>query len=369
MKTFSTLAALAISALAYAGDGTKDNPYTVAELNAQKDALAASGNTVWVKADLKGLGEDGTRTSNIDTENIGSTNIKYMAALFGDETGTFTAYSFQILSDLEMSNLTNTQSLLISLTYQKGGHPHGNTNYPQYATDYETKALGNTPHFSLAEVYGALKIEIKNGFRGYHVPASYIVPEGIVATRVNSNYTTANGSSINYGYYDGSEEGKTYVINKNTALVLLANDGAYDFVLSSGYYEQINSNGLHSGSQAGANTIKDENRWHFRFIVNGEKIGFERNGSNDKEVILDSKDEVYLTVNSKSDHFAGSWSWETDDKKWISWQGKKYSDFHETGIIYMQAETKDAAIYDLQGRKLSQPKKGLNIQNGKKFVK
>ena len=37
----------------FAGDGTKSSPYTVAELNAQKDALAASGDTVWVKANLK----------------------------------------------------------------------------------------------------------------------------------------------------------------------------------------------------------------------------------------------------------------------------------------------------------------------------
>ena len=48
-------------------DGTKANPYTVAELNAQKDVLAASNAVVWVKADLKGLGEDGTSTDNADT--------------------------------------------------------------------------------------------------------------------------------------------------------------------------------------------------------------------------------------------------------------------------------------------------------------
>ena len=34
----------------WAGDGTKASPYTVAELNAQKDALAASGNVVWVNS-------------------------------------------------------------------------------------------------------------------------------------------------------------------------------------------------------------------------------------------------------------------------------------------------------------------------------
>ena len=51
-KTLCILAGLAMATCAFAGDGTKDNPYTVAELNAQKEALAASGATVWVKADL-----------------------------------------------------------------------------------------------------------------------------------------------------------------------------------------------------------------------------------------------------------------------------------------------------------------------------
>ena len=63
---------------AWAGDGTKASPYTVAELNAQKDALATSGATVWVKADLKGLGVDGSQTVN------GTTDANECAGLFGD---------------------------------------------------------------------------------------------------------------------------------------------------------------------------------------------------------------------------------------------------------------------------------------------
>ena len=63
MKTLVIMAAiLTASNAAMAGDGTKESPYTVAELNAQKDALANNGQVVWVKADLKGLGEDGSLT-------------------------------------------------------------------------------------------------------------------------------------------------------------------------------------------------------------------------------------------------------------------------------------------------------------------
>ena len=42
---------------------------------------------------------------------------------------------------------------------------------------------------------------------------------------------------------------------------------------------------------------------------------------------LASKDEVYLMVSSQNTNFAGNWTWETDDKKWISWQGKSITDF------------------------------------------
>ena len=140
MKKFFTLKTLALVAgmlltaagQAWAGDGTKANPYTVAELNAQKDALAASGETVWVKADLKGLGEDGTKTDNATVD-----NVKQMAGLFGDATDTFVAYSWQILGELALSDLTNTKDLLIGLTYGTAGHPHGNTSNPQYANNYE----------------------------------------------------------------------------------------------------------------------------------------------------------------------------------------------------------------------------------------
>ena len=331
MKISTSLKTLALAAgmlltgtgQAWAGDGTKANPYTVAELNAQKDALAASGETVWVKADLKGLGEDGTKTDNATVD-----NVKQMAGLFGDATGTFVAYSWQILGELDLSDLTNTKDLLIALTYGTAGHPYGNSSSPQYATNYEP----TDAHFSLGEVHGALSLEIKNGYRGYHIASSYVVPKEIVAARVASNYTAAKGATIAYGYYDGAEEGKTYVMNKNAALVLLAYDGTYDFVLSSGYYEQINSNSLNGGEKAGVNTIPMKNnalRYHYRFVANSEKVGFERNCEESTDVNLESKDEVYLTINGNDNHFFGNWTWETEDKKWISWTDKKISDFHE----------------------------------------
>lgn len=307
---------------------TKDHPYTVAQLLAQKEAMAATGETVWVRADLKGLGEDGTQTVNADTEDAEGKTVHHMAALFSDATGTFTAYSWQILGLLDLADLTNTKDLLIALTYGTESHPYGNSANPQYASNYEP----TDPHFSLAEVHGALSLEINNGYRGYHIASCYRVPKDVVAARVNSNYTAAKGATIAYGYYDGAEEGKSYVINKNTALVLMAYPGTYDFVLAADYYEQINSNGLNGGETAGVNTIPMKNnarRYHYRFVADGGKVGFERNSDEPTEVWLQSADEVYLTINGNDNHFFGNWAWETDDKKWISWQGQAIADFHD----------------------------------------
>ena len=353
-KTMILLAFIATMPLAaFAGDGTQASPYTVAELNAQKEALATSGATVWVKADLKGLGEDGTQTDNADKEVDGKT-VKQMAALFADATGQFVAYSWQILGQLALSDLTNTRDLLISVNYGTIGHPHGNSTNPQ---------------FSIGELHGALTLTISNGMRGYHIPAAYIIPKDIVAVRVGSNYTAAKGASINYGEYDGAE--KNYIINKNTALVLLAYDGTYDFVLSAGYYEQINSNNLEGGVQAGVNAGTAKDRWRFRFVNDGTKTGFQRNSDENSTVTLESKDEIFLVVNSKDTHFAGNYAWETADKKWISWAGKKITDFdsHTTGINEAKnAVTNAKGYYRLNGQRVASPSKGLYINNGKKYI-
>lgn len=130
-------------------------------------------NIVWVKADLKGLGEDGTLTDNADTEEVvdGKTKTVYhMAGLFGDDTDTFVAYSWQILGQLAMDDWTNTKDLLIALTYQEHSHTYANSENPWQGQNLEPDEF----HFSLVEVYGALSLEIKNGNADYYVN----LPEG-----------------------------------------------------------------------------------------------------------------------------------------------------------------------------------------------
>ena len=276
LKTLAVMVSLVLTcSTAMAGDGTKENPYTPAELNAQKEAmkekaqsmLPFESNVVWVKADLKGLGEDGQSTDNATTERINpetgkSENVYHQAGLFGDDTDSFVAYSWQILGEMTMEDFTNTKDLLIALTYQQHSHKYSNKDNPWQGSEFEPDDF----HFSLEEVYGALSLEIKNGYRGYHIPACFAVPEGVCVTTVNAG-VSSKGAFVAYRYYDGADA-EQHVTPKNSGVVLMAKDGTYDFVLSTGYYEYVmaTSNALYGGTQAGANVGTKKNRARLRFV-------------------------------------------------------------------------------------------------------
>lgn len=345
----------------FAGDGTKSSPYTVAELNAQKDALAASGDTVWVKANLKGLGEDGTKTENSTVD-----GVKQMAGLFGDDSETFVAYSWHILGELAMDDLTNTQDLLIALTYGTSGQLYGNTANVQYATNEEPE----TAHFSLIEVHNALKLDIKNGLRGYHIPSCFVVPQNVILVKVSAGYSSKSGAYVNYNNFDGSTA--TYVTPKNAAVVLMAEKGTYDITLSTGLYEQTISNGnaLNPGTNAGLNTAATKNRARFRFVADGTKAGFERNSDENCTVTLDSKDEVFMQVNTLNNNFYGNYAWENEAKNWITWGGGQYSDLH--AVFDFKNNNMDLAIGetgklndgDLAGKSIEQGDVTMTVTDG-----
>ena len=331
---------LLICNVAMAGNGTKENPYTPAELNAQKEALKEKAmtmlpfetNIVWVRADLKGLGEDGLSTSNATTVEFNpdtgkEENVYHLAGLFGNATGDFVAYSWQILGDVAMEDFTNTEDLLIALTYQQHSHTYANSENPWQGQDYEPDDF----HFSLVEVYGALSVEIKNGYRGFHMPACYVIPEGVCATTVSAGYTANKGAYVNYRYYDGANE-QAYVTPKNSALVLMAKNGTYDLVLTTDYYERVMgaSNSLLGGTQAGVNAGTTKNRTRLAFINDGTKCGFQKNSDANCTVTLAQKSDVFLQVSSLENNFCGKWNWETEAKDWITWAGGSYEDQHAT---------------------------------------
>ncbi len=184
--------------------------------------------------------------------------------------------------------------------------------------------------------------------------------------------TSSRGAYVDYTNFDGASE-TPYVTPKNCALVLMAENGTHDFVLSAALCDQTfsNSNALNPGTQAGENKGTANNRWRFRFVGDVTRSGFERNSDENCTVILGSKEEVFLQVSSLETSFAGNFEWETPDKRWISWGGGNYSEAHTTtGIQQMKADTtQEGAVYNLQGQRVNEPaQKGIYIKNGKKYI-
>lgn len=358
-RTLSVLAvALTASTTMMAGDGTKANPYTVAELMAAQDNLTAT-DTVWVRANLKGLGADGSQTVN-DAD-----NRKDCAACFTDGTATFTAWSFEILSYLAMEDLTNTQDLLLSGVMREGS---------------ESKDEPEGRHFSLCQMEGALQLAISNGFRGFHVQSQYVVPRGMVAVDVRCGYSSkTNEATVAYTYTCGDT---LSIMGKNSARVLMARDGVYDIVLTAAKQNQkAGTTSLSGGTQAGLNTVKTNNRYLYRFVADANRTGFERNSDNMKEVTLERKDEVYLQINALETNFFGHYAFDDGDtKKWIKWGAEPLENFVSdtpdaiVGVAspaspreFSIGNDQLSILHTLTGLRVQRPVKGINIVNGKKF--
>ena len=194
----------------------------------------------------------------------------------------------------------------------------------------------------------------------------------IVAIKVSAGYSSSKGAYVNCDNpFNGNTE--TNGTPKNCALVLLAEDGTYPLVLTTAYFNQKFSNGnaLNPGVKAGLYTREGNfNNYYYKFVNENSKLGFERNSDNKNEVTLATKDEVYLSVSSKDDNFFGKWDWKGNDK-WIEWTGKTYADYPTTSDAIQTLNRESFTVnryFDLQGRQISLPTKGLYINNGKKYI-
>lgn len=328
--------ALVATSIAFAGDGTQENPYTVSEaINASE-----KNDTIWVVGDLKGMGKDGASALN-DPDVRADT-----AAVVTDGTKELTIWSYEIFGGLATEDLTNTKNLLIRGLYK---------------TDEEK--VGR--HFSVYEVHKALTLNFPHGYKGYHTQAAYRLPKGVKACNVRAGYSASKGATISYTYYSGDS---LWISGKNTALVLIGAKGDHEFVLTSQLKPYAMSAGLNPGTKAGLNTVTQNNRYLFRFVSTADKVGFERNSDNQKEVTLESKDEVSLTVGCSANSYWTYGQFDDADKKWIAWKGETPGDVSAINSI-QNTNADNCRYYDLQGQQLNELKKGINIINGKKYIK
>lgn len=126
----------------------------------------------------------------------------------------------------------------------------------------------------------------------------------------------------------------------------------------------------------------DDCTWGVSFANNGnwEKV-MVRVMSGDKEIA--NEEATFSRHSSSQDVDLYTWSLKSEDVPTtiifsdgngtttgeLEYEdGKQYDYLTTTGIANVKAEAKDAVIYDMQGRRVSQPGKGLYIINGKKVV-
>lgn len=126
----------------------------------------------------------------------------------------------------------------------------------------------------------------------------------------------------------------------------------------------------------------DDCTWSVSFANNGnwEKV-MVRVMSGDKEI---ANEEATFTRHSSSQNVdLYSWSMKSEDVPTLIIfsdgngnttgemdyvDGKQYDYLTTTGITNVKAEINDGVIYDMQGRRVAQPSKGLYIVNGKKVI-
>ena len=341
MKKKLMMALVALLPLAaFAGDGTKENPYTVAEAVA---VSATMNDTIWIKADLKGLGKDGV--SQVNNSDVRADS----AAVITDGSKDLTVWSYEILQGLAMEDLTNTKDLLIRGLFKTSD-----------------ATLGR--HFSVYQIHGALKLNFPQGYKGFHIQASYQMPKGVKGCNVRTSYSSnKQEATVSYTYYSGDS---LWISGKNTALILIGAKGEHDFILSAQYKPYAMTAGLVAGTQAGLNKVTQSNRYLFRFIATEEKVGFERNSENQKEVTLESKDEVALIVGCATNSYWTKGTFDDGDtKKWLKWRGETPEDVVGISEMVNGAGLKmNGQTYNLKGLRVEQPQKGVYIKNGKKVV-
>ena len=179
-------------------------------------------------------------------------------------------------------------------------------------------------------------------------------PDAFVKIDEANAHTLENVDGYNFLCNDATGvKGVTYVddvTDKNNAYWVIEHTGEGDYCYirdNNGYYiNDIAKNGAY------CNGKRIENAVEFRVIYNSDcTLSFQARESN-----------LYLAINSE-DMAVGTEAL-NDNAMWIVTIAAK----NMTAIEVIEEEKADSVLYDLQGRKIANPQKGIYIKNGKKVI-
>ena len=121
-------------------------------------------------------------------------------------------------------------------------------------------------------------------------------------------------------------------------------------------------------------TDSEKQRRVYKFVNQPGKVGFQRDenyaSENYKTAAFAEGEHLYLSIPSNVCDRLAAANGKTDrsDLDFITWHGLTAADITPTSIRSLNT-TADGQWYDLRGRRLTAPRKGLMIRNGKKIMK
>lgn len=174
------------------------------------------------------------------------------------------------------------------------------------------------------------------GFATYATTNNVVVPEDenvkVMTVKVNAAGTAIELNEVKAGT----------VIPAGTGILVKADQGNHNFVVTSDKGEALTSNNL----VAATTDVTSDGAKYFALTKIGDKVGFALVA---KDVVIPAGKAYLMVENGTSAKFFGL-------------------DGEATGINSVKTAKADGAYYTLEGVKTTKPVKGLYIHNGKKIV-
>lgn len=335
-RKFLTFVGAIFTALAaFAGNGTPASPFTAEEVLAQREALAKSQQEVFVKADFVGFG----------------TNLK-------EATQTY------ISGDNFLVGTATTQLVVRGTNYaaalEHADSKHNWVMRGHFAVENESYVfVAEELNGALQAVVGAEGIgtfSAKANFTLRHPELQLVVPRVLNKER---QFRTAIFKA------DNTIAGVT---NGYSQFLVVGKQGTYDVtLLSQDSNIRITSTILYSGTTTP--TLK--NRTFYRFVAEDGKVGFRISEDGGKTLQLNKPTEIYLALNATQLGILKE-VFKLDNTDFIPMSNKLLTSLR---ALRSSNSTADAAVYDLNGRRLGTADQlptlpqGIYVVNGQKVVR
>ena len=213
---------------------------------------------------------------------------------------------------------------------------------------------------------GHLAIKPERNFKG---------PAGVIV----SNYTGSGNATSKGLVFNNQELGEGVVIahaaNSSSGLILTAQPGTYTITYTDDTAtKQFFSTNVSWTDESVASTTKDETRI-YKFVNRDDKIGFERDETYAstlyKSCTMGEGEHVYFAIGKKPmERISATLNTTVEELAFIPWSeiwGCPMID--PAGITeVVNGKSDNSKLYDLQGREVTEPAKGLYIKNGKKYI-